>query len=88
MEAIFEFVIEFIFEVIFGVVDETTKKHKKVIRRTIITVFAISLFVFFIAIPILGETGGKSVLGLVLISLLPIELIIMTVIFIISKLKK
>ena len=88
MEEIFEFVIEFIFEVIFGAVDETTKKHKKVIRRTIITVFAISLFVFFIAIPILGETGGKSVLGLVLISLLPIELIIMTVIFIISKLKK
>lgn len=88
MEAIFEFVIEFIFEVIFGAIDETTKKHKKVIRRTIITVFAISLFAFFIAIPILGETGGKSVLGLVLISLLPIELIIMTVIFIISKLKK
>ena len=88
MEAIFEFVNEFIFEVIFGAVDETNKKHKKVIRRTIITVFAISLFAFFIAIPILGETGVKSVLGLVLISLLPIELIIMTVIFIISKLKK
>lgn len=88
MEAIFEFVIEFILEVIFGAVDETTKKHKKVIRRTIITVFAISAFAFFIAIPILGETGGKSVLGLVLVSLLPIELIIMTVTFIISKLKK
>lgn len=88
MEAIFEFVIEFIIEVIFGAVDETTKNYKKVIRRTIIIVFAISAFAFFIAIPILGETGGKSVLGLVLVSLLPIELIIMTVTFIISKLKK
>ena len=88
MEAIFEFVIEFIIEVIFGAVDETTKNYKKVIRRTIIIVFAISACAFFIAIPILGETGGKSVLGLVLVSLLPIELIIMTVTFIISKLKK
>ena len=54
----------------------------------ILIVFAISSFAFFIAIPILGETGCKSVLGLVLVSLLPIELIIMTVTFIISKLKK
>ena len=88
MEAIFEFVIEFILEVIFGAVDETTKKYKKVIRRTIITVFAISVFAFLIAIPILGETNGKSVLGLVLIYLLPIEFVVMIIIFIISKIKK
>lgn len=88
MEAIFDFVAQFVIGAIFDSVDEITKKHKKVIRRTIITVFAISAFAFFIAIPILGETGGKSVLGLVLISLLPIELIVMIVIFIISKMKK
>jgi hypothetical protein len=88
MEEILEFIIEFILEVIFGAVDETTKKYKRTIRRTIITVFAISTFSFLIAIPILGETGGKSVLGLVLISLLPIEFVVMIVIFIISKLKK
>ena len=88
MEAVFEFLIEFILEVIFGVVDETTQKYKKTIRQTIITVFAISTFSFLIAIPILGETGGKSVLGLVLISILPAELVVMLVLFIISKLKK
>lgn len=88
MEEILEFIIEFTLEVIFGAVDETTKKYKRTIRRTIITVFAISTFLFFIAIPILGETGGKSVLGLVLISILPAELVVMLVLFIISKLKK
>ena len=88
MEEIFELILEFVFEVVFGAVDETTKKYKRTIRRTIITVFAISTFSFFIAIPILGETGGKSVLGLVLISILPAELVVMLVLFIISKLKK
>lgn len=88
MEEILGFIIEFTLEVIFGAVDETTKKYKRTIRRTIITVFAISTFSFLIAIPILGETGGKSVLGLVLISILPAELVVMLVLFIISKLKK
>ncbi len=88
MEAIFELILEFIFEVIFGAVDETTKKYKKTIRRTIITVFAISTFAFLIAIPILGETGGKSVLGLVLISMLPVVLLALLVMFIISKFKR
>lgn len=88
MEAVFEFLIEFILEVIFGAVDETTKKYKKTIRRTIITVFAISTFAFFIAIPILGETGGKSILGLVLISILPVVLLALLVMFFICKLKK
>ena len=88
MEEVFEFLIEFIFEIIFGAVDETTKKYKKVIRRTIITVFAISTFSFLIAIPILGETGGKSVLGLVLISILPVVVVTLLVMFIISKIKK
>lgn len=88
MEEILEFIIEFILEVIFGAVDETTKKYKRTIRRTIITVFAISTFWFFIAIPILGETGGKSVLGLVLISILPVVLLALLVMFIISKIKR
>lgn len=88
MEAIFELLIEFILEIIFGAVDETTKKYKKVIRRTIITVFAISTFSFLIAIPIIGETGGKSVLGLVLISILPVVVVTLLVMFIISKIKK
>lgn len=88
MEAIFELILEFIFEVIFGVVDETTKKYKKTIRRTIITVFTISTVAFLIAIPILGETGGKSVLGLVLISILPVVLLALLVMFIISKIKR
>ncbi len=88
MEEVFEFLIEFILEIIFGAVDETTKKYKKVIRRTIITVFAISTFSFLIAIPILGETGGKSVLGLVLISILPVVVVTLLVMFIISKIKK
>ena len=87
MEAIFELILEFIFEVIFGAVDETTKKYKKTIRRTIITVFTISTVAFLIAIPILGETGGKSVLGLVLISILPVVLLALLVMFIISKIK-
>lgn len=88
MEAVFEFLIEFILEVVFGAVDETTKKYKKTIRRTIITVFALSTFAFFIAIPILGETGGKSVLGLVLISILPVVLLALLVMFIISKIRR
>lgn len=88
MEAIFELILEFIFEVIFGAVDETTKKYKKTIRRTIITVFTISTVAFLIAIPILGETGGKSVLGLVLISILPVVLLALLVMFIISKIKR
>lgn len=88
MEAIFELILEFIFEVIFGVVDETTKKYKKTIRRTIITVFTISTVAFLIAIPILGETGGKSVLGLALISILPVVLLALLVMFIISKIKR
>lgn len=88
MEEILEFLIEFILEVIFGVVDETTQKYKKTIRQTIITVFAISTFSFLIAIPILGETGGKSVLGLVLISILPVVLLALLVMFIISKIKR
>lgn len=88
MEAIFELIFEFIFEVIFGAVDETTKKYKKTIRRTIITVFTISTVAFLIAIPILGETGGKSVLGLVLISILPVVLLALLVMFIISKIKR
>ena len=88
MEEVFEFLIEFILEIIFGAVDETTKKYKKVIRRTIITVFAISTFSFLIAIPILGETGGKSVLGLVLISILPVVVVTLLVMFIISKIRK
>jgi LPXTG-motif cell wall-anchored protein len=46
------------------------------------------MFCFFIAIPILGETGGKSVLGLVLISILPVLLLVLLVMFIISKFKK
>ena len=88
MEEILEFIIEFILEVIFGAVDETTKKYKRTIRRTIITVFAISTFSFLIAIPILGETGGKSLLGLVLISILPVVLLALLIMFIISRLKK
>ena len=88
MEEILGFIIEFTLEVIFGAVDETTKKYKRTIRRTIITVFAISTFSFLIAIPILGETGGKSVLGLVLISILPVVLLALLVMFIISKIKR
>ncbi len=88
MEAIFELILEFVFEVIFGALDETTKKYKKTIRRTIITVFSISTIAFLIAIPILGETGGKSVLGLVLISILPVVLLALLVMFIISKIKR
>ena len=88
MEEIFELILEFVFEVVFGAVDETTKKYKRTIRRTIITVFAISTFSFLIAITILGETRGKSVLGLVLISILPVALLALLVMFIISKIKR
>ena len=88
LDIIFELIDDFIMELIFDVIDENTKKYKKTIRRTIITLFAISTFAFLIAIPILGETGGKSVLGLVLISILPVVLLALLVMFIISKIKR
>ncbi len=88
MESIFELIIEFILEVVFGAVDETTKKYKKSIRCTILTIFSISVFAFLIAIPILGEIGGKSVLGLVLISILPVYLVVLLMIFVVGKFRK
>ena len=84
----FEFVVEFLLEVFLGSLDEITKKHKKITRRILIAVFSVSLFAFLIAIPVLGETNGKSVLGLILISILPVVSIAVVISFIIFKLKK
>lgn len=88
LDIILEVIDDFIMELIFDIIDEKTKKYKKAIRRTILTILPLSMFCFFIAIPILGETGGKSVLGLVLISILPVLLLVLLVMFIISKFKK
>lgn len=84
----FEFVVELLLEVFLGSLDEITKKHKKITRRILIAVFSVSFFAFLIAIPVLGETNGKSVLGLILISFLPVVLIAVVISFIIFKLKK
>ena len=84
----FEFVVELLLEVFLGSLDEITKKHKKITRRILIAVFSVSLFAFLIAIPVLGETNGKSVLGLILISILPVVSIAVVISFIIFKLKK
>lgn len=88
LDIILEVIDDFIMELIFDVIDENTKKYKKVVRRTILTVLPAAIFAFFIAIPILGETGGKSVWGLVLISILPVVLLALSVMFIISKIKR
>ena len=84
----FEFVVELLLEVFLGSLDEITKKHKKITRRILIAVFSVSLFAFLIAIPVLGETNGKSVLGLILISILPVVSIAVVICYIIFKLKK
>ena len=88
LDIILEVIDDFIMELIFDIIDEKTKKYKKAIRCTILTILPLSMFCFFIAIPILDETGGKSVLGLVLISILPVLLLVLLVMFIISKFKK
>ena len=84
----FEFVVEFLLEVFLGSLDEITKKHKKITRRILIAIFSVSLFAFLVAVPVLGETNGKSVLGLILISILPVVSIAMVISYIIFKLKK
>ena len=81
----FEFVVELLLEVFLGSLDEITKKHKKITRRILIAVFSVSLFAFLIAIPVLGETNGKSVLGLILISILPVVSIAVVICYIIFK---
>ena len=88
LDIILEVIDDFFMELIFDVIDENTKKYKKVVRRTILTVLPTAIFAFLIAIPILGETGGKSVWGLVLISILPVLLLALLVMFIISKIKR
>lgn len=88
LDIVLEIIDDFVMELIFDVIDEKTQKYKKAIRRTILSILPLSMFCFFISIPILGETGGKSVLGLVLISILPVVLLVLLVMFIISKFKK
>ncbi|MBR2877196.1 MAG: hypothetical protein IKC01_08655 [Clostridia bacterium] len=88
LEIFFECIVDFIMELIVGAIDESTKKYKKTVRNTIITVFALSVCAFFISLPFLLEANGNRVLGIVLFSLLPLELIAAIVVFVVGKIKK
>ena len=88
LEFFVEVLVDFIFEAIFSAIDESTKKYKKIVRNVIITVFALSVCAFFISLPFLFEANGNKVLGGILFSFLPIELIASLLIFIVGKVKK
>ncbi len=90
-------IIDFLVEVLFdSLVDITISvipenKHSEKLEKVLSVFIAILTFVFLIlfivGICMLGETDGESVLGKVFICLMPIQVVVSVILYIIKKVK-
>ncbi len=91
-------IIDFLVEVLFdSLVDITvsvipenkhSEKLEKVLSVFVVILTFVFLILFIVGICMIGETDGASVLGKVLICLLPAQVVTSVVLYIVKKLKE
>lgn len=93
-DEVFEFFIEFFVEgavnIALSIIPENkhSKKTEKVFKFTAVFITILFLILFVVGVCMVGETGGRSILGKIFMCLTPLQFSVSLVLYIIKKIKE